>query len=245
MTLLRFCKTVLLVALLSGCKESIVHDLTEGEANRLVARFQKADVDLTKTLQADGRWSLSVEGAEAPRAIRFLDSERLLNVGGTSPQPSSLLSSKEEQQFQLEREVSRVIENTLMSIKGILQARVHLVKSTRETFTIGPTEDKQSGSVLLVVSNEFTLTVDEIAKLVAGASGIKAEVISVLVTIEEPQKQDRNGATGLVVNNLGGKFESQNSLLIGGITSCFGLVALTLLGLRSRKSVSSILHEEM
>jgi type III secretory pathway lipoprotein EscJ len=54
---------------LAGCREPILHDLAESEANRLISRLSQIDVASEKVIQADGRWSLAVGHSDTVKAL--------------------------------------------------------------------------------------------------------------------------------------------------------------------------------
>jgi len=172
--------TLLLVV---GCKEQIVHDLTEQEVNRYLTRLNELRIEGDRVRQSDGRWALAVDGDDRMRAIKALDESRLLRSGNSAPlEKSSVINSREDQRFRVERALAREIENTLTSIDGVLEARVHLNMAPTDPLFGTPVKGgTSSGSVLVVVRDGFSLPGPEIAALVAGASGIDRSTISVLI----------------------------------------------------------------
>ena len=75
------------------------------------------------------------------------------------------------------------------SVRGVLEARVHLnMPVTDPLFGQPLNAAKGSGSALLVVDDQFTLTKEEVSTLVAGASGIAPASISVLLSRGQPQE---------------------------------------------------------
>jgi type III secretion protein J len=165
----------------SGCREQIVHNLSEIDANRLVTKLHDASLSGDKEKQADGKWSISVPSDETIRALKLLNDSRILRSESQKPiEKSSVISSREDQRFHYERSLSQEIETTLSSVPGVLEARVHLnIPPVDPLFgkSIGP---GGTASVLLVTDNLLAASKEEIAGLVSGASGIKAEAISVL-----------------------------------------------------------------
>ena len=130
----RICFAILIL-LLSGCRERIVHDLSETDANRLVAELYRIEAAPAKVQQPDGKWSVAVPGSRAMDAVKHLEQSRLLReLHPQPPAPASIMSSREEQRFQHERALSREIEYTLAGIEGVLQPRVHLNIPARDPF---------------------------------------------------------------------------------------------------------------
>lgn len=169
--------------ILSACREQILHDLPESEVNRLVARLSEMSIRAEKQKQADGKWALATDSSEVHKAMRFLSDARLMNSAATAKgEKTSMMTSREEQRFRFERALSREIEITLSNLPGILEARVHLNLPPVDPF-FGRALDKIRGSasVLLVVS-DLAVIREDVAKLVAGASGIDASEVAVMLS---------------------------------------------------------------
>ncbi len=179
---------------LTGCKEQIIHNLSESEANRLLTRLDEAKIESEKVKQADGKWALAVEKGQVVVAIKFLSDARMLRAESVAISESgSVLSSREEQRFRYERALSKEIESTLSSIDGVLESRVHLNMAPLDPLlgNVLP-NSKGTASVLVVALQQFTLGKDEISALVSGASGIEIAGISVLInrTMSSPTEKD-------------------------------------------------------
>lgn len=172
---------ILVVMLLSGCREQIVHNLSEIDANRLVTKLHDSSLNGDKEKQADGKWSISVPSDETIRALKLLNDSRILRSENQKAiEKSSVISSREDQRFHYERSLSQEIEATLSSVPGVLEARVHLNIPPVDPLFGRSLGQGGTASVLLVTDSSLTTTKDEIAGLVAGASGIKSDAISVL-----------------------------------------------------------------
>lgn len=172
----------MLALFLSGCKEQIVHNLEESDANKIMTVLHDSGLEVEKKIQPDGRWSIAVPKDNSMVALRLLEDKRVLRAPSKSNiLKGSVISSREAQKFEYERGLSREIENTLMSLDGVLDARVHLNLPTPDPL-LGKVSGNLggTGSVLLVVSENMPLKNADIAGLVSGASGISAEKISVI-----------------------------------------------------------------
>jgi len=186
------CNAVLLGALLFlvGCRQSVIHDLNESDATTLLARLQSGNLSAEKERQPDGRWTLTVASGDAVRAIQIIDGSRMLKVlDAPRLDRSSLTSSREDQRFHYERALSREIEKTLLSLRGVLEAKVHLNLPGQEYGFRKERTSNASGSVLLVSAAEFSTSDQQIASLVSGASGVPADRISVLITPTHQQER--------------------------------------------------------
>ena len=179
------------VVLFCSCKEHIVHDLSETEVNRLITKLSVASLHPEKLKQSDGRWTLIVREEESIAALTFLSDNRILREErALPPQQSSFISSRDDQRFSLERKLSAELEATLGAVAGILESRVHLNLPPADPL-FGQSLDEQKGtaSVLIVVEEDAKVERDAIASLVAGASGISKEKVSVLVSRAWQQKE--------------------------------------------------------
>ncbi len=186
------CLTIILVlCLISACREQIIHDLSESEANRLVTKLGAASINAEKIKQADSRWALAVPDSQALQALSYLSATRVLREGRTPlVERSPFTTPPDEQRFVLQRKLSAEIEDTLATVSGILEARVHLnLPPVDPLFGKVMDEKKGTASVLLVVEQDATVERDAVAALVAGASGIAKEKIAVLVSRSERSSQ--------------------------------------------------------
>lgn len=175
---------ILCVFLMTGCKEQIIHNLEEVDANKMVTALHNAGIEVEKKIQPDGRWSIAVDEKSSMKALRLLEDKRVLRAPSkSSVLKGSVIASREAQKFEYERGLSQEIENTLLSLDGVLEARVHLNLPTPDPL-LGKIAGNTSGtgSVLVVTNGELDLGTEHIAKLVSGASGISADKISVLAS---------------------------------------------------------------
>ena len=176
--------STILILILSACRENLIHDLEENEANRLLANLYAVNIDANKEQQTDGRWSIKVRTTQAPLVMNYLSESHLIKEETRNNfEKNSILSSRDEQKFKYERAISNEIEYTLANIDNVLQARVHLNLPVKDPF-MGRKVNKNddgSGSVLLVVTENFHDDIKKIQDLVAGASGLRANTISVLL----------------------------------------------------------------
>ncbi|MCB0328777.1 MAG: hypothetical protein KDD70_03915 [Bdellovibrionales bacterium] len=182
---------VLLIAGIAGCKEQILHDLTESDSNRLITRLHQAGILAEKTKQNDGGWSIAVAKSDAIEALSALSHARVFRKQRAEvPESSSMLPSRDAQRFQFERAIAGELELTLSALAGVLETRVHLhLPPTDPLFGRELTSEyPSSASVLLITDSEFSTSESGIKGLVAGGSGIAEERISVLVS--GPQRKE-------------------------------------------------------
>jgi type III secretory pathway lipoprotein EscJ len=169
-----------------------MHGLSEREANSLISRLADSGIEADKLAQGKDTWSVQVKQGVAARAIKI--SSRSHSVGEKSPveDQSGLFLSKEDRKFQLARSLARDIEQTLIVLSGVHEAKVHLRFPDEDPLLAGlgdssidQAENSGSGSVLVIVENEESYKREDIANLVSGASGIPPERIAVWLTIDK------------------------------------------------------------
>ena len=92
---------------------------------------------------------------------------------------SGFLMSKDEQRLKLQRGIAANLEQTLYTLDGVREARVHVNLPERDPL-LGRETTPGSASVLIVFEGSRTIEKDDVARLVAGAAGISVASVSVL-----------------------------------------------------------------
>lgn len=223
------------IFIFTGCKEQIVHNLEEVDANRIVTTLHQAGMNSEKKVQADGRWSIAVESSAAMAALKLLDDRRVVKVTNRpSGIKGSVISSREAQKFEYERGLSQEIEQTLLSLPGFLEARVHLNLPTPDPL-LGKVSGNESGtgSVLILSNGTPTLAQADVAKLVAGASGIAPDRISVLISITESEQVSAPLlSSDAVITEQGWIANNSGVIGIATFVTLFGVCIASLIGRR-------------
>jgi len=183
-------------ALVAGCDEQIVHDLSEADANRVMSRLHAADVGATKVQQSDGRWAVSVGKDSIVPALSLLESNRVLISRPTGVAKSGIVPSREEQWFRYERAMAQSIEESLGALGGVLEARVHLNLPETDPLFGTRKEVVGSGSVLLLTDARYSAESGEVAALVAGAAGIPVGQVTVLKSVVSSPPATRPSEAG-------------------------------------------------
>lgn len=170
---------------LSGCREQLIHNLSELQANRLVSRLLERKISPRKMKQGEDRWMVEVDREDLPAAMREVQRLRLVRGNQAGHADSgSMVASRDQQRFAFERALSTEIERTLLSMEGVVDARVHLnLPQVDPLFGKLVAGSQGSGSVFLVSESTPEFDRDLIARLASGASGIPAGHIAVLVEI--------------------------------------------------------------
>ena len=246
---------VLLVVLLAGCQEQIVHDLSEREANTVISQLSAAHLDARKVQQPDGRWAISVDQDEMIEALSFIETRRVLTPREPRS-PSSkggMIPSREEQWFRYERSVAASIEESLSALPGVLDARVHVNLPDDDPLFGDSARKGGSGSVLLVVDRRFVTGRDEVAALVSGAAGLSRDVVRVLTSeAVEPHPPEGDGAPVAIASAAPQPLEPQVpwfflSWMVGASALVVGVVVYGVRSLtrRPKRRVTFALPKEL
>ena len=117
--------------LLSSCSEQELYsDLSESQANDMVALLYSADMPASKTRGSDGQFSVLTDKSSFASAVNLLHanglpSAQFENLGDVF-QKEGFVSSPLEERARLNHAMSQEIAHTISSIDGVLMARVHL-----------------------------------------------------------------------------------------------------------------------
>ena len=146
--------TLLLAAgTLAGCSRSPLYtDLTETQANEVQAALLSAHIDTQKTqiTKAKG-WSIAVAHDEVPNAMAVLGAaglprQSLRTLGDVFPK-ENFVSSPLEERARYIFALSQEVQQTLMQLDGIVDARVHIALPERSLLDDKP----QSASASVVI----------------------------------------------------------------------------------------------
>ncbi|WP_217283598.1 type III secretion system inner membrane ring lipoprotein SctJ [Pseudaquabacterium terrae] len=123
------------LAILAGCSsQELYSQLTERQANEMVAVLRGAGIDADKKVQ-DGRFSVLTSRSDFSDAVRLLNAQgyprESFDSMGKVFKREGFVSSPLEERARLVHALSQEISNTLASIDGVVAARVHLVVPER------------------------------------------------------------------------------------------------------------------
>ena len=118
------------VALLAGCKETLLSKVTEPQANEVLAALSEARIDASKESIDETHWQVKVDDAKVGQALVFLRNR------GLPSQPSAtmgevfkkdgMISSATEERARYAFALQEDIAGTLRRIEGVVDARVHV-----------------------------------------------------------------------------------------------------------------------
>ena len=243
---------LLLLAILllaTACREPLMHNLKEVEANTIVMHLHAAGVTAQKESQPDGKWSIVVAQTDVVRAMQTLNERRLLRKAPpNNNKSSSMLASREEQKLQFERTLSSEMEYTLTTMPGVLDARVHLNLPERDPLLgeVLDTQSSASASVLLVHEDGAKVDELDVRRLVSGASGIPVDKIAVLNSVANMQhlvpSQVAPIAGSVSQSALTGYLGNSYQLYLSIVITIGALIylAFVLRRMQTRKKLSSV-----
>ena len=229
-----------LATLTLACRSEVLHDLPESEANRIVAVLQDHGIYADKVL-ADpetNTWAISVPRDTTSRAWAVLEEYRLprtqerrfSDVFGKS---KLVVTPREEQALFLEA-LQGELSQTVESIKGVIDARVHLVLPERDL--AGEYQDVPKASVVVEylpnAQGQPPIQRPEVQQVVAHAvEGMAVENVAVILkpaTIAAPKSA--GGGADLDVVRSAGLVLDRSSVQRFKIYVASALLVLAILG---------------
>ncbi len=212
---------ILSVMFFCSCKEIIMHDLNENKANKVLVILNEYNISAEK-VQAVKSYNIQVKSRDVVGALRALDKSRFLrreNAKNSNDDGKSMLSSKEQRQQLLERNLAVNLEETLEAIHVILEARVHFYLRRTEFGEHG-----RSASVLLILNDKVVTTVNEVKikkmalDIISGAAGINKSDVNIVIVNDGINKsnvddyEDKNEDDILSQNSFQIKTNEENIL---------------------------------
>lgn len=116
---------------LAGCKVDLYSNLTEREANEMLAALTSESIPAEKEAAEGGQWQLKVDESRLPAALDVLRAQGLPHdryaTMGDVFQKQGLVSTPSEERMRYIYAVSQELSQTLRTIDGVVAARVHVV----------------------------------------------------------------------------------------------------------------------
>jgi type III secretion protein J len=167
-----------LAALAAACSVPVAGGLDDSEANRVFVALDRSSVEATKEPDpaVDGKWRVTVERDDLPRALAVLRSEDLPRREPASVLDSmskgALVPSEVSEHAQLVAGMAGELERSLEGIEGVLRARVHLsVPAPSPLRGPGLGGDAPLGSASVLIEHRGAIppiSADAVQRLVAG-----------------------------------------------------------------------------
>nr|WP_297350460.1 type III secretion inner membrane ring lipoprotein SctJ [uncultured Caldimonas sp.] len=116
---------------LAGCKVGLYSDLTEQEANEMVAALTQAGLGAAKERADNSGWQVMVEDGDLGSALELLRAQglphdRYASMGDLF-EKQGLVSTPSEERMRYIYAVSQELSQTLRNVDGVVAARVHVV----------------------------------------------------------------------------------------------------------------------
>lgn len=139
------------LCLLAGCQTQLYGDLSEAEANAVMAALLEASISAEKRAGAEGAYGVFVDKEDFARAMLVLEAKALPAKRyadlGTVFGKETMFTTPTEEKARLLHAMQEEIARTLSSIDGVLEARVHLVLAEQDQ--LGRTLQTPSAAVFI------------------------------------------------------------------------------------------------
>lgn len=144
--------------LLAGCDDPLYSNLSEREANRMIALLRAEGMSATRRLDAEsGTYSITIRSSEFAEAVTLLEEHNLPNTRFSSLgeifMADGLVTSPFEERARFVYAMNQELSRSISSIDGVIEARVHLV--IPKDNPLDPGSEKARASVFLYHSPDF------------------------------------------------------------------------------------------
>jgi type III secretion protein J len=166
--------TGMLILACAACssRQELYSKLSERQANEMVAVLRSAGIEAEKQGK-DGTFSIQTKRDDFPAAVRALAAQgyprETYDTMGTVFKREGFVSSPLEERARLVHAMSQEISNTLASIDGVVQARVHLVMPERHPLADKATPSAASVFIKHRPDKDMTAQVAQIKALVVNS----------------------------------------------------------------------------
>ncbi|HEX6018726.1 MAG TPA: type III secretion inner membrane ring lipoprotein SctJ [Burkholderiaceae bacterium] len=160
--------------LLAACSEQELYgQLSERQANEMVAVLRGAGIAAEKLSQEGGKFSVTTSRDDFPQAVRTLNAqgyprETFDNMGKVFKR-EGFVSSPLEERARLMHATSQEIANTIADIDGVVTARVHLVMPERNPLVDKPQPAAASVFIKHRPDKNLTAQIPQIKALVVNS----------------------------------------------------------------------------
>jgi type III secretion protein J len=182
----------LLISLLSACSQQLFGALNENSANLVVAALRSEGIAAEKVFASEDMWKVTVPDDEFARSTQVLKRRNLppqqFEGLGRVFKKESLVSTPTEERARLIYAMSQELEQSLTTLDGVLNARVHPVIPPHDP--LNPKKVASSASVLIkyrpgaeIASRESMIR----ALVASGIEGLAYDDVRVLMVEAEKQ----------------------------------------------------------
>ncbi|MEY4561539.1 MAG: hypothetical protein RLZZ618_816 [Pseudomonadota bacterium] len=181
----RFGVPLLLVMALAGCnRQELYGQLSERQANEMVALLQGAGIDAKKEAREAGMFAITSQQESFGRAIDLLHANgyprgAFDNVGQMFKK-EGFVSSPMEERARLTYALSQELANTLQTIDGVVVARVHLAVPEKDPLSDKPKPASASVFIKYRAGRDLSSQIGQMKALVVnGVEGMPYENVTV------------------------------------------------------------------
>lgn len=216
---------------LMGCKTALRDDLSESEADDVIALLRQEGIDSSKERGDSGKWSIIIKEeaiADAQRVAHLYGAPRSPHASIAEVFPGTgLLPSELEERARYEFALGHELARTIEQIDGVLAARVHVVIPVQNPRLRERANPQASVFVRYRSDQRIDLMKSRIKALVINAlPGAKAEAVSVMTVAVFPPAVGPRSARAW----LGVRYRGEDGPRLALLVLMPWLLLMTLLG---------------
>lgn len=254
----RFAVAVVLALALAGCRNELYSNLSELEANQMLAALMANGISAEKAVKGKGGFTVSVDERDMLKALSVLNDRGFPRSArdsiGKVFQKSGIMSSPFEERVRYIYALGEEVAQTLSQVDGVVTARVHIVLP--DAPQLGQPVKPSSAAVFIkhqpgVDLDFFT---PQIRRLVSSAiEGLQYNAVSVVLAEAAPTKSLGAQASNPTVDVLPGLAVRDTDAsrfwkIVGGLlAACVVLLGTSIAGLiyylRSRRPKAGATQE--
>jgi type III secretion protein J len=175
---------VLLLTLTACSKPELYTNLTEHQANEMVALLQTGGIEAKKESRDAGTYAITTQQENFGRAIDMLHANGLpkgtFDTVGQVFKKEGFVSSPTEERARLTYALSQELANTLQTIDGVVVARVHLAVPEKDPLSDKPKAASASVFIKYRAGRDLSSQVGNIKALVInGIEGLTYDNVAV------------------------------------------------------------------
>lgn len=182
-----------IVTALTACNQDVYSDLSETEANQMLAELISHGVGATKTAKGKEGFTISVDSSEMLKALAVLKDagfpRRSRDSIGKVFQKSGIMSSPFEERVRYIYALGEEVAQTISNIDGVVTARVHIVMP--EAPQLGQAPKPSSAAVFIKYQPgvDIEYFVPQIRRLVSSSiEGLDYAAVTVVLDEAIPTK---------------------------------------------------------
>ena len=229
---------ILACLLLAACgRADLYSQLSERQANEMIAALQTAGIDASKTTKDSSTWTVKVAQGDFARTVDTLRAEGLprdeFESLGRVFKKEGFVSSPLEERARLIYGMSQELSNTISAIDGVVVARVHLVVPERDPLSDKPRSASASVMVKHRSGVDMGHQVGQIKAIVVNSvEGLSYDSVTVSLFPARDAGQNARASSGPA---QGGALNAPHLLPIAGAALIVVVLLAGLLVARERR----------